>query len=221
MMKNHKFNSISEVNIETIRSLKADWVAQNRDSPDMPPVVMASRDGNPIAMVVSPTIDRDSSLHAAHVMVRAASADYLVLINDSFTMTADKEIQLEPGELQRRWKAGDRKDISEALCCVTMGADKDAEFISLPYAIDGGEIGWGEEKRSAMASGLIPEVLREIMKAPRLIDEPTLIAGAKAVGIDDPERQLFHLARAAMKLLEQNGYLIIDLISDRHPEWLS
>ncbi len=215
----NKINSITEVNMDAIRNLKEDWVTQNPTAPDMPPVVVASRGGNPIAMVVSQTIDRDSSLMAAHVMVKAASADHLVLISDSFVMTAEKEIHLEPGELSRRWEAGDRKDISEALCCLIV--ETDIEFISLPYAIDGGEIGWGEEKRPELAGGRIPETLKEIMKTTRLIDNPELIEGAKVLGIDDPERQWFHLARAAMELLRQNDYIVIDLITDQHPEWTS
>jgi len=213
-------DSMSIVDMETIRGFKEVWVTDNPTEPDMPPVVFAGRKDKPIALIVSPTIDRDSSLKAALVMARTANADFLALISDSFVKTVGKEIQLESGELQRRWNSGDRKDISEALCCVIASKDKDIEFISIPYTLEGVKLTWDKEKRSEKADGTIPEVLREIMQAPRACNDPEIIAKAREEGIEDPERQLFHLARAAFMLLEMNGYAVIDMISEHHPEWI-
>lgn len=92
---------------------------------------------------------------------------------------------------------------------------------SVFYVREGRGIRWpGEPTRSEAPSGHVPAALAAILALPTLLDHPTIRDSARSLGFDR-ERSLFHSARSGIRILVADGFLVWDLITAGHPEWVT
>lgn len=201
------------------RDAKQRWL-RRRVSPDMPPMVIACRDGETLASATAPKVDRDLGLDAAYFLRRGFDPDTIVFLSDGYARR-DGPGPLAPGELQRLWEAGDRRIVSEALLCAVAHRDGRVDFHALPYTlVEMLSIRWHEPHFSDAPRGDLPRFLRQIMDTPTLHEHPLIRESAAGFGFD-ADRARFHHGRAVLAVLRERGYLVEDLISARHPEWIS
>lgn len=219
---------------EFARSQKEAWV-ETSDRGDLHPTIVAERGGEVLGYVISPSVDRDQGLLAAQIMRATMDADAITAIFDAH-MAQGKPGETE-AELTKRFPRGSMQKmcdeegacdiglITDVLLCYRITVDKKVTMTMLPYSYHGKgtTFRWHEDKKDdddfKLARGYIPDVLSEIMSRPCFKDIPDGQELVKRFGFS-PERAAFHTARAGFKMLSDQGYLVFDGISQKHPEWL-
>ena len=127
-------------------------------------------------------------------------------------------------------------EISDCLVCHRITRDGVLSMVSLPYSYHGkggpafkwldddpkykDVVQGTEEKDGLVLKGFIPDSLRKIMSEPPIMDKhPALMELAKAFKDFSPERVRYHTARAIMAILAGQEFVIMDMVSGKHPEW--
>ena len=201
------------------RRCKEEWVRREA-CPDMPPVAIAEREGRAVAMVVAPRVERDLGLIACARLRAGFDADLVAFISDGYgALDLDPDRPWPPGHLQSRFEAGDPA-VTEALFCVT--ATRSARWmVAIHYSMRGGRVEWmGQPRQSEAPQGNVPECLARILAQSALAEHPDVLESARQLGFD-AERSRFHTGRSALALLAGGGFLVYDLVTGLHPEWVS
>jgi ribosomal protein S27AE len=210
---------------ELARSTKEEWT--RREGPDMPQVVIAERGGRPIAMAIMSACNRDDALQAAAMLRGAGDCDRIAMVNDTHFERSEAAPgggppRRKPGELQRRFQAGD-PSVTEAVCCLAVARDLTVEAVHLPYRRSGRRVHWlGPIPAGGALQGYLPDALRAIMAAPAAVDRPDsgeLAELAGRMGLDRG-RLLWHMTRIVLGILSRLHCRVFDYITADHPEWV-
>ena len=188
-------------------------------SGDLPPTVIAARGGDLLAVVIAPAVQRDLGFTAAQILRCGLNPDSLIIAFDVFKKTLkDNEENLEPGELQRRFEAGE--SIGQEIIAFHVVRDGLVTCWKLSYRYrgkSGPPFGWVdcEKMASDTVSGYVPMVLRRIMAdsdglAGQTIDR--MAAWALDLGLTDPRRIDFHRSRGCLQAMEKLGFVVLDLL---------
>jgi len=210
------------------------FFVKNTKRGDLPPTIIAERNGEVFAIVIASDIDKELALKASDILRHGAGADSLVLILDAHVRTMDKDGE---DEFLKNYKHGDMQRacdeegacelglISDCLVCHRIDKDGkiDCTVMTYSYHGEGTEFKWTDEgekypKDMTGVGGYIPDVLREIMAKPTFTENDKLMKTAREHGFEE-ERIFYHTARATFQLLMENGYYLIDMLSGKHPEW--
>lgn len=218
--------------IDFAKDQKAFFV-KNTKRGDVPPTVIAERDGEVFAVVVGSEVDRDLALKASN-MLRRGGADALIIILDAHVRRVDSE---KGDEFLKNYKHGDMQRaceegacelglISDCLVCQRIDAEGKMTLKILTYSYhgQGTEFKWtpgvsDDYPEGAEFDGYIVENLRKIMKEPTFVDDKELMKKAKEAGFYDEDKMFYYTARSVFHLLSIDGYYLFDLLSGRHPKW--
>lgn len=217
------------------------------DRGDITPTVILERDGEVLAIISAPDVDKHQGLNIAEISQFAFDADYLTILLDTHIHMSDLNGQTPEQateEYHKKYPKGlqaacdeegacDLGEISDCLLCHRIDKAGNIEMVFLPYAYHGKggpPFRWLDDEKyketlfkssvDGEVQGLIPDSLREIMKKKGVTAEiPELMSIAEQFEFSE-ERARFHTARAAMFLLAERGCLIKDFMSSKHPEWI-
>lgn len=222
------------------------WQTANKS--DMPPMVYSCRDNECIAQIISPQVDRDLGLKAAELCRYAMAADRIVIFFDARTITK-KAQEMGQGlseeefkkkfhnfKLDKMCKEENAKEMGLVVDCISiyMATTTEMRCHSLPYVIDGGELGWYDEEEvmnmtvkmsdfesenadnfddakannKIMMKGIIPETMHAIMTGPTVLENASIAKSAEVFKFDR-DKQIFHTTRAALKLLAEQKYFVV------------
>lgn len=220
---------------DVARQCKEDWVA-HEPNPDMPQVLIARRGGRNLAMVITRSPDRNAALTVVARLRIGFDADEIVFVSDSYMLVTQAPAEpssdagapavgaaapnLVPGELARRWAAGDRDGISESLV-VLVASRQDVTTASLSYTMQEKRLAWtdrDETENLVQVSGLVPDALRQIMALEPITANPEFAAIAGLFGFTR-ERALFHASRATLFDLARDGHRVFEMVTSAHLEW--
>ena len=232
--------------IEVAKEFKKSFV-ENTDRGDIPPFVIAEKDGETLAVVIAEEIDKYKGLHAADILKSGLQPDAICMFMDAHMASGEDAVKKYAGKPGSMQKACDEEglcatgEIVDCLICHRI--DKSGKFTmaTIPYSYhgkDGPPFKWldlDDRFKSAAkpvtesditgekfeAKGLIPDTMREIMASDKLKDMmPFLKKRASMDGFSE-ERMQFHVARSIMRILSEQGYVVMDFLSPKHPEWIS
>jgi len=186
-----------------LKAQKEQVVKKSNDQ-DMLPIVIVERDDLPVAIIISPNMNKD-------LATKAAIISKIGFDPNSLTVGFDATIRVEGGNETKR----------DCIICHRITKDEKIEMAIMPYIFIDEEIHWEEEIKSySEIGGDIPERLKSIMSQDSAkgfaLDDENIAEEAKEMS---PEKFIFHSSRAALKVLMASGYKVIDLFSYRHPEW--
>ena len=217
--------------------LKIDFAKQhkgffvdNTEHGDTPPTIIAERNGEVFAIVISSKIDED--FQASHILRHTAGADSLVLIFDAHVRNFDVKNDYE---FLKNYKHGDMQldcddkgvrdsgTIGDCLVCHRINDKGEISAKILPYSYygKGTNFKWTEpdsKHEGAKFEGVVPDILCNIMNEKTFANNQSLMQTAKKYGLDE-ERIFYHAARVAFKTLREHGFYVFDLLSCKHPEW--
>jgi hypothetical protein len=221
--------------VEFAKGHKETWM-KVCEKGDMPPFVIAERDGEPEIVVMAPQVDKHLALNAAQLCHVGLGCDALVIITDGFHLIVDrpedmepeeyneyheakyKEIQDKYGNFQEAFEAGE-DCIGEVITCIRCTKEGDIQAANCQYKREGEKVTWEEDQilsstqEGAEISGNIPDALRHIVGIPPMFGGEEMNAAAEACGLDDdPEKQLYHCRRVIRRLLHEKDYLIVECI---------
>jgi hypothetical protein len=216
--------------IEFVKDHKSFFV-KNTKRGDVPPTVIAERNGEVFAIVVSPDVDKEMALRASAIL-RQGGADSLTLILDAHVRSVNTK---DGDEFLKNYKHGDMQRacdeegacelgiISDCLICQRIDSSGKITLRILPYDYhgEGTEFKWKEETEQpegVQYDGYIVETLRKIMTEKSLADNVEVLKKGKESGFDK-DRILYHAQRAVFSSLISDQYYVFDLLSCRHPEW--
>lgn len=210
------------------------FFVENTKRGDLPPTIIAERNGEVFAIVIASDIDKELAFKASHILRTGAGADALVLILDAHVRSVDAE---KGDEFLKNYKHGDMQRacdeegacelgiISDCLICHRIDKDGNISMKILPYSYHGKgtDFKWTEpdpkhETDGVHFEGTVPDVLRKIMSEETFSDNEALMKTAREHGFDE-ERTWYHTARATFQILTEGGFYLFDLLSSRHPEW--
>ena len=223
------------------------WAVEATDRGDIPPTVIVERNGETLAVVIAPQIDKMLGLSAALMCRVGFDPDALTFVVDAHMHLASskKDQSLEEAEKEFRSKypkgmqhACDNEqacatgEITDCLICHRITRDGQITLVTIPYSYHGKEGGvpfkWLDEdekykefgkETSENIQGFIPDELRKIMKQPCALEKvPELKELSEKVKFSD-ERVRFHTARAMISVLTSQKYMVADFVSGTHPEW--
>lgn len=219
------------------------------DRGDITPTVIVEKDGEVLAVVSAPDVDKHQGLFGANLCRLGFDPDYLTVLLDAHIHKADpkkegqtvEEFQEEyhkkfPKGMQHACDADGAcatDEISDCLICHRIDKAGTIEMVILPYAYhgkDGPAFRWLESDKykpevfksgdEKEVQGLIPEALREIMSKKASFDEtPFLREMAQKMDFSE-ERTRFHIARATLYMLAEKGFVIKDFITNKHLDWV-
>lgn len=201
---------------------------------DLPPTIIAERNGEVFAIVIASDIDKELAFRASHILRTGAGADALVIILDAHVRSVDTE---KGDEFLKNYKHGDMQRacdeegacelgiISDCLICHRIDQNGNISMKILPYSYHGKgtTFKWTEpdpkhEADGVHFEGVVPETLRKIMAEGTFQENEGLMNTAREHGFDE-ERIFYHTARASFQILTDNGFYLFDLLSSKHPEW--
>lgn len=219
--------------IDFAKDQKAFFV-KNTKRGDVPPTVIAERDGEVFAVVVGSEVDRNLALKASSIL-RRGGADALILILDAHVRRVDSE---NGDEFLKNYKHGDMQRacdeegacelgiISDCLVCQRIDTEGNITLKILTYSYhgEGTEFKWtpgdkDEYPEGTTFDGYIVENLQKIMKEPTFADDKLLMKKARDAGITDVDKIFYYTARSVFHLLNMDGYYLFDLLSCRYPKW--
>lgn len=186
-----------------LRAQKEQVVKKSNDQ-SMLPIVVVERDESPVAIIISPNMNKD-------LATKAAIISKIGFDPNSLTVGFDATIRLEGKDQTKK----------DCIICHQITKDKKVEMAIMPYNFINEEIHWEKEIRSYVEiGGDMPEKLKEIMSKDtakcHIFEDESVAEEAKKMS---PEKFIFHSGRAALKVLIASGYKVIDLFSYHHPEW--
>lgn len=225
-----------------------DLAVEGTERGDILPTVIVERDGEVLAIVMAPEIDKRLGLQAAALCKAGFDPDSLVVIMDAHIHQGtekqgqSKEEAIEkfhekfPNGMQH---ACDNEDacslgeISDCLICHRITRDGEITLTTLPYSYHGKSAGvpfqWLDEDErykdfgnlsGEELEGFIPDNLREIMKKTSFFEQMGDDLNEKIkTECYSPERVRYHTARAIIAILNSKKFIVADLISGTHPEW--
>jgi hypothetical protein len=216
--------------LDHIQFQKAMWV-ETTDRGDMPPTTFVFRDGECLCIITAPQVDRDEGLKAVHIARHGLKADEFIVVFDAHVQSVPKEKAEEymetykPGSMQKACDeegACELGQMSDCLCCHWINEKLEAEVKILPYAYhgkDGGVpfnwidfegLGSASESASDLSamSGIIPDALKHIMQENPKINSLPLQELANMIGLNDPEREQWHIDRALFQVFDTQGYIV-------------
>lgn len=214
-----------------------DFFVQSTERGDVPPTIIAERNGKVFAIAVAPEVDKKFAFGASHLFRTGAAADALVLILDAHIRKVDATQgdefleNYKHGDMQRACDeegACDAGVISDCLICHRIEKDGNITMKVLPYSYHGKgtEFKWTnndkykEEEMPDRVEGLIPDTLRKIMaETPYIATEGNVLAKmSNKIGFTE-DRSQYHAARAVFHILMSQGFQLFDFLSFKHPEW--
>lgn len=156
-----------------IRRQKSLYVQKQHFGGNLPACLTFFRGDEPVSLVIANEVQRDVALALMRMGRLGFEADTIYFSHDTYGLTgfgADAP-ELAPGELQARWKAGDREGISEGLLLfeakarigVTVGRCLQYEVLTLRKKH---RVRWTDDFPMDGATGFIPRILGETMKRP-------------------------------------------------------
>lgn len=216
------------------------FFVKNTKRGDLPPTIIAERNGEVFVIVVASEIDKELAFHASHMLRHGAGADSLVLIFDAHFRSIDPD---KGDEFLKNYKHGDMQRacdeegacelgiISDCLICHRINDKGEISMKILPYSYHGKgtTFKWTDadpryETEGVKFDGVVPDVLRKIMsgrsRRDTFFENQGLMQTAKDHGFGfDEERIFYHIARATFQVLREKGFYLFDLLSYKHPEW--
>jgi hypothetical protein len=211
-----------------------DFFVQNTKRGDLPPTIIAERNGEVFAIVIASEIDKELAFQASHILRTGAGADSLVLILDAHVRSVDAE---KGDEFLKNYKHGDMQRacdeegacelgiISDCLICHRIDSDGKISMKILPYSYHGKgtTFKWTDpdpkhDSEGIKFEGTVPDVLRKIMAEGTFATNEKLMGTAKEHGFSE-DRIFYHTARATFQILRERGFYLFDLLSSKHPEW--
>lgn len=228
---------------------KKEMFVQVTERGDIPPVVIAERDGHIQTLVFSPQVNKHMGLYAARVLKAGFDPDHIIMVMDAHIHLGKvKEGQTKEEayeEYQKKFPKGmqaacdeegacDTGEITDCLICHRIDKDGKFEMFYLPYSYHGKggpPFRWldKEEKYKDCFKALEGEDGTEYEgfipdSLREIMSEAPLteipILKDKSKEMEfSPERQRFHTARACLEILANRDYIIFDAISPTHPEW--
>lgn len=206
------------------------------DTPAAPPALMAVIHDEPCAFVIAPQVDKMLGLKAANTLHVGLDPDELFLCFDVFFQRDMGALQ--PGQLQRLRESGfqcELNPIRDAMIAFRVLRGGAWEAARLPYVPPAGrkplawahkDFAWtgqhacGDVRELQMGGGLV-DALREIRQQPATLDREEYRELAALAGQLEysRERQRWHMGRAALLALHRLDYLVVDMLTERHPEW--
>jgi arginine repressor len=187
------------------------WV-ETSDRGDVPPTVFVEKDGQVVATIVAPQVDKHAGLHAAALARMGFDADALSIIMDAHTASvkakegatmeeaeAEFRKQYPPGSMQKMCDeegACERGDIVDVLLCQRIDRDGNFKMFLLPYSYHGKggpEFKWLDKHPAVegfdpdaidntKCKGFIPEALREIIAQKQFLDQEKIGELLKELG---------------------------------------
>lgn len=214
---------------EWAKAFKHSWVEATQRG-DMPPTVIAERNGQPLIIVVAPQIDKMLGLHAADMCRGGMCADAVTLICDAHMATGQTEADLEKWKHQRMQDACDEEgacstgEITDCIQAIRMDTSLKAELHCLPYDYHGKDGGvdfkWKPDMEvkinektedKAGVTGFIPESLREIMQRPTILENDQLQQAAAAMGLTNVDKQVYHAGMAMRRLMIEQDFILFEV----------
>jgi len=212
---------------------KTMWVKYTNRG-DMPPTVVAIKNGKPLIMVVAKNIDKKEGLEIARLLRQGFRADELIIFLDAHMTNPALDTEhaqqvckkySTPGSMQ---KACDEEaacavgDITDALLCHRIADDGRIEIVSMPYDYHGKEGGmafrWKDdlvisfsefEDEDQKIEGMIPDMLRHFMSEPYVLDNTLITAIKKDFS---PEQRDFYTQRAIRSVIMAREYTILEVL---------
>lgn len=125
------------------------------------------------ALVVVSIEDTTELPAIATIAARLESCRALTFVADAYLEFGPAQAQR--GDLTRRWEAGDRTGITEALLVTTAYRDGRLEMLAWPYEATPDGLVWAPQPRSVpQITGLVPEALRAAFLTARRAPDPLL-----------------------------------------------
>lgn len=206
--------------LDVVVSLKL-AVVRETERGDLPPTIIAERKGRVVSVIISsPTnFNRDSGLIAAKVARLGFAADTITAVFDAHMKPMKQEDlkNYKYGEMQRQCDeegACEHGEITDCMSVLRINLNKELLSAVLPYSYHGKSgtpFHWsekdfefhfpivGEDRENGIKmAGVIPENLSQIMALP---------------SIDNTH--LFHTVHDAMKVLRNNGFLVVDFLTEQ------
>jgi hypothetical protein len=224
------FNQPSPEESEWITLAKAqkETFFQLSERGDMPPVVVGEKEGKLVLAVVAPQIDKFQGLDALSLLRRGFDIDACAFLTDSFIVRADltdrEDISKrynKPGSMQEAFQNGS-DEVMECITCLRYSPDRQMELHSLPYVVTEHKIDWADDDlfatrgKDGEVSGALADAICQIMtEVPFIIEEPELIQAAKFLGLEEREKQEFHIRRAMRTTLMSRDYLVMECVEIR------
>lgn len=220
------------------------------DRGDITPTVIVEKDGEVLAVVSAPDVDKHQGLFGANMCRLGFDPDHLTILLDAHIRKAEpKEGMTEEeylDEYHKKFPKGMQHacdndgacatdEISDCLICHRIDRAGNIEMVILPYAYhgkDGPEFRWVENDKykpevfkndgdgANGLKGLIPEALQEIMAKKASFDEMPFLKELAQKMDFTEERTRFHIARATLYMLAEKGFVIKDFVTNKHPEWV-
>jgi hypothetical protein len=203
------------------------------------PVIVPIVNDQPWLVVIA-SGDRDEAIKAIAILRHAFDPDAIVYTADTcqLMLTHEPDSTVEDADAAYaafRAKYGDAPlqdlmgktdpsdpQIQEALSCLYSDRAKTFKQVNLPYTYESGKpdsLKWLEADNTEVVDGYVIEVLRRIWDMSPATEHPEITGVMDRSGFS-PERVRWHMARAAARLLEEQGYGVFDLATPLHPEWI-
>lgn len=137
---------------EFAKAQKEIWVSISKDRGDMPPFVIAEKEGNAPIIVVAPQVDKYKALEAANLCRRGLACDALAIITDGYGIVGKasednyklrEQIVKKYESLQAAFLAG-HKDVIEVITAIRYNPDGTMSMASIQYTIENKKVIWGE-----------------------------------------------------------------------------
>lgn len=202
---------------------------ERRTDGGMTPTVIIVKNDEVWGIVEAAVVNPNAGLHAAMALHDAIDPDVIIFITDGYAkvMTNIGKEEAEDvvagysrGALEQQFKENP-ENVSEVLICMSIDKAGKCKGFMLPYKTSGKTILWGEvEEMPEECQGRIPEALMAIVKRPTFINDPIVFEMGAKLGLNR-DRQLFHGARAIFDVLTMTGFTVTDLVTPKHPDWVS
>jgi hypothetical protein len=222
------------------RQIKEQSVA-SFDHGAMPPVVMAERDGEILAIAIAPQVNKHLGFAAARVLRAGFDADHIIGCFDMLCAQIDAKGLTEEEwikKYKRQWPAGSMQRFREETGEYDLGLVRDTinsirvnregvtHSISTPYRHygKGTAFSWIDDAADDLNTykefqGDVPDALVAAMQLRPQTDDPEFRLNAPQVMGTDRERWRFFTSRTAIFALVEKDFEVIDRITHKHPEW--
>jgi hypothetical protein len=194
------------------------------------PLVIIETAGEALAIIKSPEEDKHQALRALHMALQMGFVDKAVMIMDAHYEHIDLKKRVEPflkymnmgKSLQERKHSGDTS-VKDALVCVDVDAtNKTISNRTIQYKTIGRKVEWNveDDMKDAVVSGYIYDSINKIFeeREKNHTVKDALDAVREKAAFSE-ERLQYHSMRGFFEVLKSLGYEVVDLVSDKHPEW--
>jgi hypothetical protein len=126
--------------------------------------------------------------------------------------------EIEPGDFQRAWQAGNRDGLTECLFIHRFPALGPSHMVTYPYVREGRKLTWGEKMdHGSSLEGAIPKHAKAGFEVAREMGAQVyqLVRGVgEAMGLPDPERGIYIDRAVARSLSEKKEVGMVGVLAD-------